>query len=59
MRKLVEESEGFDLRATPVLAGTTRLMAGAECLLGVERDAAMAATDNTGSAVRQGRPKGE
>ena len=46
-----EEVEGLGLRASPALAGTTRPVAGAE------RDGAMAATDSTGSAVRQGRPK--
>ena len=37
----------------------TRLMAGAEHLLGVERDAVIAATDSTGLAIRRGGPKGE
>ena len=51
----VEEAEGCGPRASPVIARNTRLLAGAERLLGVERDGAMAATDSTGSDVRQGR----
>eukprot|EP00904_Undaria_pinnatifida_P003694 jgi/Undpi1/13325/HiC_scaffold_8.g02984.m1 len=52
------EAEGSAHRASRATVETSWEAAGAEPPRGAERDGALAATDSTGPAIRQGRPKG-